>query len=144
MKWNCGDGKKKKRNSQQRGKSRKCRYSAGWYLTDHLFNSQLLPIIQKSIQAAEEWKKRKEYWQETLVPFCVGLAMFVAGGYFYFRHVRTLDIVNIKLRSYFVLLLQRWSSRLSMMSLCMFGIIVRNLCHEIETQRSLSSWHDAV
>jgi len=41
--------------------------------------------VQKSIQAAEDWKKRKEYWQETLVPFCVGLAMFVAGGYFYFR-----------------------------------------------------------
>jgi len=39
----------------------------------------------KEVKSAEEWKKRTEYWQETLVPFCVGLAMFVAGGYYYFR-----------------------------------------------------------
>jgi len=40
--------------------------------------------VQNSFQCAEDWRKRKEYWQETLVPFCVGLAMFAAGGYFYF------------------------------------------------------------
>ena len=43
---------------------------------------------QKSIQNAERSKARKEYLQETVLPFCVGLVMFVAGGYFYFRHVR--------------------------------------------------------
>ena len=53
------------------------------------FNN-LLKIIscQKSIQNAERSKARKEYLQETVLPFCVGLVMFVAGGYFYFRHVR--------------------------------------------------------
>jgi len=40
---------------------------------------------QKAIQKAEDWNKRKEYLRETMFPFCVGLAMFVAGGYFYFR-----------------------------------------------------------
>ena len=46
-------------------------------------------ILQKSIQSAENWKKQKEYWQETVMPFCVGVVMFVAGGYFFFRHVRS-------------------------------------------------------
>lgn len=41
--------------------------------------------VQKAIQKAEDWKKRREQFRETLFPFCVGLAMFVAGGYFYFR-----------------------------------------------------------
>jgi len=41
--------------------------------------------VQKSIQSAENWKKQKEYWQETVMPFCVGVVMFVAGGYFFFR-----------------------------------------------------------
>lgn len=41
--------------------------------------------VKKSIQNAERSKARKEYLQETVLPFCVGLVMFVAGGYFYFR-----------------------------------------------------------
>ena len=45
-------------------------------------------LSQKSIQNAERSKARKEYLQETVLPFCIGLMMFVAGGYFYFRHVR--------------------------------------------------------
>merc|ERR1719410_2119571 len=35
--------------------------------------------VQKAIQKAEDWKKRREQFRETLFPFCVGLAMFVAG-----------------------------------------------------------------
>ena len=49
----------------------------------------IIIILQKSIQSAENWKKQKEYWQETVMPFCVGVVMFVAGGYFFFRHVRS-------------------------------------------------------
>eukprot|EP00092_Neocalanus_flemingeri_P059954 GFUD01071809.1.p1 GENE.GFUD01071809.1~~GFUD01071809.1.p1 ORF type:complete len:484 (-),score=133.90 GFUD01071809.1:1223-2674(-) len=41
---------------------------------------------QTAIQKAEDWNKRKENLRETVLPFCVGLVMFVAGGYFYFRH----------------------------------------------------------
>jgi len=48
--------------------------------------------VQKAIQKAEkfnqsseEWKKRWEYWQEMMIPFCVGLSMFLVGGYLYFR-----------------------------------------------------------
>lgn len=33
----------------------------------------------------EAWQNRKESMRETLLPFCVGLAMFLAGGYYYFR-----------------------------------------------------------
>lgn len=46
-------------------------------------------IFQKSIKSAEEWKEKSVFLQETILPFCVGLAMFIAGGYFYFRQVRT-------------------------------------------------------
>jgi len=45
--------------------------------------------IKKSIQKAEKSQDRKEYLQETVLPFCIGLMMFVAGGYFYLRHVRS-------------------------------------------------------
>ena len=31
---------------------------------------------------------RMENLKEKLGPFCVGLAMFLAGGYYYFRYVR--------------------------------------------------------
>lgn len=41
--------------------------------------------IQKSEQKSEDWKKRKEHLRETVFPFCVGLTMFVAAGYIYFR-----------------------------------------------------------
>lgn len=41
--------------------------------------------IQEAIKRAEEWNNRKEYVRETVVPFCVGLLMFCAGGYYYFR-----------------------------------------------------------
>jgi len=41
--------------------------------------------IQKSEQKSEDWKKRKEHLRETFFPFCVGLTMFVAAGYIYFR-----------------------------------------------------------
>jgi len=42
--------------------------------------------IQKSEQKSEDWKKRKEHLREKVFPFCVGLTMFVAAGYIYFRH----------------------------------------------------------
>lgn len=41
--------------------------------------------VKKSIKSAEEWKEKSVFLQETVLPFCVGLAMFLAGGYFYFR-----------------------------------------------------------
>jgi len=41
--------------------------------------------VEAAVRDAEEWKAKKEYFRETMFPFCVGLAMFVAGGYFYFR-----------------------------------------------------------
>jgi len=41
--------------------------------------------VKKSIKSAEEWKEKSVFLQETILPFCVGLAMFLAGGYFYFR-----------------------------------------------------------
>ena len=36
----------------------------------------------------ENWAGRKDHLKETIGPFCVGLAMFLAGGYYYFRYVR--------------------------------------------------------
>jgi len=41
--------------------------------------------MQEKLRSSEEWLARKEKMKETLVPFCVGLAMFLAGGYYYFR-----------------------------------------------------------
>ena len=41
--------------------------------------------MQKKMKAREEWNKRAAYIKETMLPFCVGLAMFLAGGYYYFR-----------------------------------------------------------
>lgn len=41
--------------------------------------------VKKSIRNAEKSQARKEYLQETVLPFCIGLMMFVAGGYFYLR-----------------------------------------------------------
>jgi len=42
-------------------------------------------LMQDKLRASESWAARKETMKETLLPFCVGLAMFLAGGYFYFR-----------------------------------------------------------
>ena len=40
---------------------------------------------QEKLRANEAWLEKKENMKETLLPFCVGLAMFLAGGYYYFR-----------------------------------------------------------
>jgi len=39
----------------------------------------------REVESGWDWSARLEFWQETLLPFSVGLAMFAAGGYFYFR-----------------------------------------------------------
>jgi len=41
--------------------------------------------VKKSIKSAEEWKEKSDFLQERILPFCVGLAMFIAVGYFYLR-----------------------------------------------------------
>lgn len=41
--------------------------------------------MKDKLKESEEWEARKELMRERLVPFCVGLAMFLAGGYYYFR-----------------------------------------------------------
>ena len=62
------------------------RFKKHWLSTD----------FQKSIKSAEEWKEKSVFLQETVLPFCVGLAMFLAGGYFYFRQVRTNRFLKVK------------------------------------------------
>jgi len=42
--------------------------------------------MQEKLRANEAWLEKKENMKETLLPFCVGLAMFLAGGYYYFRN----------------------------------------------------------
>eukprot|EP00090_Calanus_glacialis_P020562 TRINITY_DN3167_c0_g1_i1.p1 TRINITY_DN3167_c0_g1~~TRINITY_DN3167_c0_g1_i1.p1 ORF type:complete len:497 (-),score=185.88 TRINITY_DN3167_c0_g1_i1:543-2033(-) len=44
-----------------------------------------LKEVEKAIQKADDWKKKMELWQDKVYPFCVGLAIFAAGTYFYFR-----------------------------------------------------------
>ena len=34
---------------------------------------------------SEEWKRRKNYFYEKMVPFCLGLSMLVAGSLYYMR-----------------------------------------------------------
>ncbi|XP_023345281.1 tyrosine-protein phosphatase non-receptor type 2 [Eurytemora carolleeae] len=41
--------------------------------------------IQEKMKESEAWVSRKQNMKETILPFCVGLAMFLAGGYYYFR-----------------------------------------------------------
>ena len=38
------------------------------------------------MKESEAWVSRKQNMKETILPFCVGLAMFLAGGYYYFRY----------------------------------------------------------
>jgi len=37
--------------------------------------------MKKEIHMAEEWSKKKEYWRQTILPFCVGLLICAAGYY---------------------------------------------------------------
>jgi len=39
--------------------------------------------MKKEIRSAEEWSARKEYWRQTVLPFCVGLLICAAGLYNY-------------------------------------------------------------
>jgi tyrosine-protein phosphatase non-receptor type 1 len=41
--------------------------------------------MKEKQRESEAWQSRKEHMRESLLPFCVGLAMFLAGGYYYFR-----------------------------------------------------------
>jgi hypothetical protein len=38
-------------------------------------------LFQKEIHQAEEWSRKKEYWRQTVMPFCVGLLVCAAGYY---------------------------------------------------------------
>jgi len=40
--------------------------------------------MKEKQRESEAWISKKEHMKETLIPFCVGLAMFVVGGYLYF------------------------------------------------------------
>jgi len=42
--------------------------------------------IQRKLKAGEDWSRRTAYFKETMLPFCVGLAMFISGGYYYFKN----------------------------------------------------------
>jgi len=44
-----------------------------------------LKEVEKAIQKQDYWKKKRELWRDKAYPFCVGLAIFAAGTYFYFR-----------------------------------------------------------
>lgn len=44
-----------------------------------------LQEMKKKAKESEEWSKKKEFIFETIVPFCVGLAMLLAGSYYYMR-----------------------------------------------------------
>jgi len=46
---------------------------------------QRLRTMQAKMKENENWAGRKDHLKETIGPFCVGLAMFLAGGYYYFR-----------------------------------------------------------
>ena len=37
------------------------------------------PTLQKEIHKAEEWSRRKEFWRQNVLPFCVGLFICAIG-----------------------------------------------------------------
>ena len=37
------------------------------------------PSFQKEIHKAEEWSRRKEFWRQNVLPFCVGLFICAIG-----------------------------------------------------------------
>lgn len=46
--------------------------------------SQLEEMKRKS-RESEESKRRRQFFVETMIPFCIGLAMLIAGTYYYFK-----------------------------------------------------------
>ena len=40
--------------------------------------------IKRKTKEAEKWEATKQRVKDVVVPFCVGLAMFAAGSYFYY------------------------------------------------------------
>lgn len=41
--------------------------------------------IKRKAKEAEEWSRKKNFLMEKMVPFCVGLAMLIAGTVYYMR-----------------------------------------------------------
>ena len=45
---------------------------------------QILEMKRKA-KESEEWQRKKNFFMEKMVPFCVGLAMIIAGTVYYMR-----------------------------------------------------------
>lgn len=43
----------------------------------------LVEEVKRKMNEAEKSKRSRQFLVETIVPFCLGLAMFLAGSYFY-------------------------------------------------------------
>ncbi len=44
-----------------------------------------LQEIKRKTKESEEWERKKNFIIEKMVPFCVGLAMLIAGTVYYMR-----------------------------------------------------------
>ena len=45
----------------------------------HSHSRLFTPSFQKEIHKAEEWSRRKEFWRQNVLPFCVGLFICAIG-----------------------------------------------------------------
>ena len=42
--------------------------------------------IKRKAKEADDWSRKKNFFVEKMVPFCVGLAMLIAGTVYYMRN----------------------------------------------------------